>query len=458
MFSALEKWDKESPMRNQVSLIPGIALSLIDNKFKNAYISRNWDALKKQIQETTNAKKLAYLLFNLFFSDAPSSLMDLVVKKRGNTNEMICRIPVFMLSCYDMMFHKGFVALINAGCDVNFCDDEGWSCLFVAVRYLDLDSVKMMVKAGANVNCKCASGKNALLLAINIAKFDIARFLIHSGIDCSPNPSAEQYPLFRAVTHYNVSNSFLKCLIKNNNDVNYSNEMGCTALVPAVIAGNFRVVCFLLQYHASVELRIKSDTGILSILHCTSDISILGLLIQVGAIIDDSQTILEIHLSRGKQDTVEFLIRAGINPAMSVLTRFGYQERGGIRSKWINSYQFHRIACGDMQFKFIMCAHCRSVKGEELFMCKRCTLVGYCGVECQRQHWPKHSSTCKQKYNMDKIREDLQSMDHDCTNNKCSHCANELPLIVNTCTTCVTDKTFCSVACLECHNCEKNKQ
>lgn len=43
------------------------------------------------------------------------------------------------------------------------------------------------------------------------------------------------------------------------------------------------------------------------------------------------------------------------------------------------------------------CSHC-GVEETNLFMCKRCRLVCYCGVTCQTNAWASHKETCYRVY------------------------------------------------------------
>ena len=43
------------------------------------------------------------------------------------------------------------------------------------------------------------------------------------------------------------------------------------------------------------------------------------------------------------------------------------------------------------------CADCGVEGGISLKACKSCMLVKYCNANCQRNHWPKHKTTCKER-------------------------------------------------------------
>lgn len=44
-----------------------------------------------------------------------------------------------------------------------------------------------------------------------------------------------------------------------------------------------------------------------------------------------------------------------------------------------------------------VCASCGEGKNKELKKCGACELVRYCGIECQRNHRPKHKKECKKR-------------------------------------------------------------
>ena len=49
------------------------------------------------------------------------------------------------------------------------------------------------------------------------------------------------------------------------------------------------------------------------------------------------------------------------------------------------------------QINDVCCADCGEEGGASLKACTACRLVKYCNAKCQRNHWPKHKTVCKQR-------------------------------------------------------------
>jgi hypothetical protein len=55
------------------------------------------------------------------------------------------------------------------------------------------------------------------------------------------------------------------------------------------------------------------------------------------------------------------------------------------------------------ELEFTFCTTCRKSDGD-FWTCEGCSLVAYCGEDCQRVHWKAHRKVCKRKQEVDGLR------------------------------------------------------
>ena len=77
----------------------------------------------------------------------------------------------------------------------------------------------------------------------------------------------------------------------------------------------------------------------------------------------------------------------------------------------------------------MFCASCGTPGSDDtkLKKCNACYLVRYCGVKCQRNHWPKHKKECKRR--AAELKDELLFKQPDSTHNgDCPLCCLPLPI------------------------------
>jgi len=90
------------------------------------------------------------------------------------------------------------------------------------------------------------------------------------------------------------------------------------------------------------------------------------------------------------------------------------------------------------------CAECGSEEGGDVSLktCKSCKAVKYCDAKCQRNHWPKHKKSCKQR--AAKLRDEALFQVPPPAKEDCPICFIPMPLRLFSCAT-LPDATRLSV-------------
>jgi ankyrin repeat protein len=70
-----------------------------------------------------------------------------------------------------------------SGADINLCDKQGYSPLFVASLSGLCDVVKCLLSSGANINLCDEVGHSPLITASRKGKCDVVKCLLNSGAD-----------------------------------------------------------------------------------------------------------------------------------------------------------------------------------------------------------------------------------------------------------------------------------
>jgi ankyrin repeat protein len=149
--------------------------------------------------------------------------------------------------------------LAAEGADIDAVDAKGHTALWGAVRYHNLDHVKLLLKEGADPN---ASGPDvdppiwtATFLCNDPARTQIIAALIEANADV--NVAGKSYgrtPLHNAVMSENLA--AVKLLVDAGADVNAGDSVdNSTPLQSAVVRGNAAIADVLLASGADAELR-----------------------------------------------------------------------------------------------------------------------------------------------------------------------------------------------------------
>ena len=174
-------------------------------------------------------------------------------------------------------------ALIAKGINPNFCNDEGESCLHLAVRFANSDITEQLLKSGARLYWMNEDGETPLHVA---AKYD-------------------------KISH-------VKVLLAYKADVSAMERDGSTPLHGAALNGRIDMMTFLLDQAAEVNAKNEcKDTP----LHCAAEFCGVDeslLLLKRGADVNarnnDGKTPLHIATHHSSTRLVELLLVFGANP------------------------------------------------------------------------------------------------------------------------------------------------
>lgn len=124
-------------------------------------------------------------------------------------------------------------ALLGAGADPNWADEEGMTPLMAAARVGQLEAVKALIAAGADVNARDAREFTALFYAAHNPELDrgfapVVQALIDAGADVNARIFYGLTPLMLAAG--GGEGAVCEVLIKAGADVNATNDGGRTAL------------------------------------------------------------------------------------------------------------------------------------------------------------------------------------------------------------------------------------
>lgn len=137
--------------------------------------------------------------------------------------------------------------------------------LFDAIRYDEIERVKLAIKGGANLNEKrYRSGVTPLMCTMlepNVGDCDdMAELLINAGADVNAKDNRGETVLMKAV--YDVSHkNIMKQLIEAGADVNAKDNEGETVLMKfSGLGGDYKLVNLLINVEADVNAKANNGT------------------------------------------------------------------------------------------------------------------------------------------------------------------------------------------------------
>ncbi len=102
-----------------------------------------------------------------------------VFKESGHRRHSQTPIFIAVSRNYRDLVHM----LVNAGCDLEWTDNQGETVLFLAIKQGKMPMIRLLLSSGANVSHLNKKGENALFSAVRWGRRDIVEFLLSSGID-----------------------------------------------------------------------------------------------------------------------------------------------------------------------------------------------------------------------------------------------------------------------------------
>lgn len=238
--------------------------------------------------------------------------------------------------------------LLNNGADINLCNKNGYSPLYLACFDGHHSTVEILLKNRANIN-SCSKNKTSpLYIACLNGHEYTAELLLSNGSDINSNTKDGTSPLIAACFqgHDNIVHLLLKrganvnscdkdgvgpffiacqnghestvqLLLKNEAEINSCTKTGASPLLIASQKGHYSTVELLLNNRADFNLCKKNGTGPLLIACQNGHKHIAELLLNNGVDIDlcrkDGTSPLFKACQKGHYDTVKLLLTNGAN-------------------------------------------------------------------------------------------------------------------------------------------------
>ncbi|CAH1198761.1 hypothetical protein PAECIP111890_01341 [Paenibacillus sp. JJ-223] len=161
------------------------------------------------------------------------------------------------------------LALLQAGADINATDERGRTAALAATHGNHPDTLKALIDAGADINQRDHRSDNPLLYAGAEGLLDIVKLTVEAGADTTLTNRFGGTALIPAADRGHVD--IVQYLLEHSDvNIDHINNLGCTALLEAVILGHggtkhTRIVQLLTEHGADVNL--PDNEGVTPLAH-----------------------------------------------------------------------------------------------------------------------------------------------------------------------------------------------
>ena len=263
-------------------------------------LDRGTDALQLLLDHGADINKPAFssltpLMYALIRSENSVSTARILIRHGANLRAKTrngATVLMFACRCWGYTRSEGFdgappdilQACLNAGEDVNACDDYGDTALLWILQTTGVENnalVRFLLRHGANPNVQNQGRETPLLCAVRDTELQIVRMLLQRGAKADTRDAGGATPLLWAVGR--DAPTLAALLIKAGAKVNVSDAIGTTPLNWACSIGSPKMVRLLLAHGANVSVPTRDGRTALQIARTMHHPNIVRMLRQAGA-------------------------------------------------------------------------------------------------------------------------------------------------------------------------------
>ncbi|KAF4501856.1 Ankyrin repeat domain containing protein 50 [Fusarium agapanthi] len=155
-------------------------------------------------------------------------------------------------------YHKILELLLQSGAQVNTCDEDGDSPLYVASFIGLADIVEILIKNGADLDIKSASGETPLHCCSRMGHFAVTQLLLQNGADIASKDNFGRTPLHNACKSGNMD--IVRLITSTMGPIDEPDLWGSTPLSIAARFGRVEIVRWLIDACA-VDVKSRDKFG-----------------------------------------------------------------------------------------------------------------------------------------------------------------------------------------------------